>query len=93
MATDYLHSLSRMRPDYDREIVNRLAYANKTDVDQNLRCRLDLTVEFVPSQRRTRETADISFNVSLEFHASTDANRRPPYDLNVEDTDVEDNDD
>ena len=63
---------------------------------ENLKCvtwTLDLTVEFVPSQRRRRESGDVSFNVSLEFHASANAGERPPYEVNTDETDVEDNGD
>jgi hypothetical protein len=93
MVADYLHSLSRMRPDYDMELVRRLAYANKTDCNPDLPWTFNVRVEFIPSQRRKREAADISYHVSLEFHSST--NRRPPYDdVSADDTDVmEDSDD
>ena len=92
MAFDYEHAMSRMRPDYDRDIVNRLAYADRTDVDPNRPWKLDLTVEFVPSQRRKREAAEISYTVSLDFHASTRARGRAPYEMHADDTDVDDQD-
>ena len=93
MVADYMHSLSRMRPDYDRELVRRFAHAGKTDAAhlQNQPCRFNVTVEFVPSQRRKRERHDVCYEVSLQFYASPNALTSPPYEPNLEDTDVEDN--
>ncbi len=94
MTTDYIHSLSRMRPNYNREIIHGLTYAGEnTDVKLSGQStwKLNLTMDFVPSRRRKRERDGITYNVSLEFHAGTRALERPPYEANMEDTDVEDN--
>ena len=92
MIVDYVHSLSRMRPDYDRDVVNRLARAAQTDFDLHQPWTFDVTVEFIPSKRCRREVADVLYDIVLEFHASS--RRRVPYEeaANAEDTDVEDDD-
>lgn len=90
LIVDYVHSLSRMRPDYDRDVVNRLARAAQSDFDLHTRWNFDVSVEFVPSRRCRREVADVLYDIVLEFNASS--HRRITYEeaANAEDTDMED---
>ena len=92
MIVDYVHSLTRMRPDCDIEIINRLARGAQTDFEVfNQEYTFDVTVEFVPPKRGKRKVDDVFYEIALEFKASSNEARHFPYEPNMEDTDKEDN--
>lgn len=92
MIVDFVHSMSRMRPNFDRQLVHQFADAGLTDIDPRRSWRLDVIVDFIPPVLKKRSVADLSYDVSLEFRASSNVQRRQPYEapLEIEDTDVED---
>lgn len=94
MIVDFVHSMSRMRPDFDRQLAYQLARAGQSDIEPYQSWRIDVNVDFIPPVVKKRTVAGFGYEISLEFHASSNVQRRQPYEASsdIEDTDVEDAD-